>query len=62
MKENRYSSRKFWLCVLIYAGTFALAAMSKIDGNAYSFAVAALIGSYIAGNVTQKVKAPEAPQ
>ena len=59
--RDRYSSRKFWLSVLIYVGTFALSALGKIDSSAYSFAVASVIGAYIAGNVAQKVKAQEAP-
>ena len=52
--KDRYSSRKFWLSVLIYIGTAGLAAFGKIDGNAYSLTTAAVIGAYIAGNVKQK--------
>lgn len=51
-----------WLLALISgAGTFLLTLLGKIDGNAYTLTTIGIVGAYIAGNTTQKVKAPESP-
>jgi len=53
--------RRFVLALISEAGTFVLAWAGKIDGNAYTLATLGIVGAYIAGNTTQKVKAPDAP-
>ena len=46
-----------WLLALISgAGTFLLTLLGKIDGNAYTLTTIGIVGAYIAGNTTQKVK------
>lgn len=51
--------RRFALALISGAGTFILALAGKIDGNAYMLTTVGVVGAYIAGNVTQKVKAPQ---
>lgn len=51
--------RRFILALISGAGTFLLAWAGKIDGNAYTLATLGIVGAYITGNVTQKIKAPE---
>lgn len=52
--------RRFLLALISGAGTFLLAWAGRIDGNAYTLATLGIVGAYITGNVTQKIKAPEA--
>lgn len=54
--------RRFVLALISGAGTFLLCLAGRIDGNAYTLATIGIVGAYIAGNTTQKLKAPEAGQ
>ena len=49
------------LALISGAGTFLLTLLGKIDANAYTLTTIGIVGAYIAGNTTQKVKAPDAP-
>jgi hypothetical protein len=55
----KYGSRKFVLCVMTLISVTALVAFDLIGDVAYQTVVLGSIGAYIAGNVTQKIKAPE---
>lgn len=52
--------RRWILALISGAGTFILTLMGKIDGTAYTMTTIGIVGAYIAGNTTQKVKAPGA--
>ena len=52
--------RRWILALISGAGTFLLTLLGKIDGNAYTLTTIGIVGAYIAGNTTQKVKAPGA--
>lgn len=52
--------RRFVLALVSGAGTFLLCWAGRIDGNAYTLATIGIVGAYIAGNTTQKLKAPGA--
>ena len=54
--------RRFLLALVSGAGTFLLCWAGKIDGNAYTLTTIGIVGAYIAGNTTQKVKAQTAPE
>ena len=41
------------------AATTLLCWFGKVSGDVYSVVVIATVGAYIAGNTTQKIKAPE---
>jgi predicted small integral membrane protein len=48
--------RRFLLTLVSGAGTFVLALLGKIDATAYTMTTIGIVGAYIAGNTTQKVK------
>jgi hypothetical protein len=48
--------RRWILALVSGAGTFLLTLLGKIDGNAYTLTTIGIVGAYIAGNTTQKVK------
>lgn len=50
--------RRFALSALATLGAFVLALLGAIDGNAYMLTTVGLVGAYVAGNTTQKVKGP----
>jgi len=56
-----YGGRRWILALISGAGTFILTLMGKIDSTAYTMTTIGIVGAYIAGNTTQKVKAPESP-
>ena len=58
MSLTDYGGRRWLLALISGAGTFTLALMDKIDGNSYMLTTIGIVGAYIAGNTTQKVKAP----
>lgn len=61
MNLTSVGGRRWLLALISGAGTFTLCLLGKIDGNAYTLTTIGIVGAYIAGNTTQKVKAPEAP-
>lgn len=61
MNFTTYGGRRWLLTLISGAGTFVLTLMGKIDGNAYTLTTIGIVGAYIAGNTTQKVKAPGEP-
>ena len=60
MSLTSYGGRRFLLTLVSGAGTFILALLGKIDATAYTMTTVGIVGAYIAGNTTQKVKAPGA--
>lgn len=48
--------RRFLVTLISGAGTFLLCWKGAIDGNAYMLTTIGIVGAYIAGNTTQKVK------
>jgi hypothetical protein len=53
---DKIGGRKFVLCLLTQVGASALLYFGKLDVTAYSTITIAIVGGYIAGNVTQKLK------
>lgn len=62
MNLTSYGGRRWILALISGAGTFILTLADKIDGTAYTMTTIGIVGAYIAGNTTQKVKAPAAPE
>lgn len=62
MNLTSVGGRRWILALISGAGTFTLALLGKIDGNAYMLTTVGIVGAYIAGNTTQKVKAPGGPE
>lgn len=62
MNINGWGGRKFLATIGCGAVTSFLQYMGKLDaaGSTYSLVVLGTVGVFIAGNVTQKVKAPRA--
>lgn len=58
MTLTSIGGRRFLLTLISGAGTFLLCWAGHIDGNAYTLTTIGIVGAYIAGNTTQKVKAP----
>jgi hypothetical protein len=60
MNLEAYGGRRFLMTMGCGIATTLLQYMGKLDpvGSTYSLVVIATVGAYIAGNVTQKVKAP----
>lgn len=63
MNLNSMGGRKFLAVIGCGAVTSFLQYMGKLDpgGSTYSLVVLGTVGVFIAGNVTQKVKAPRDP-
>lgn len=61
MVTTRYASRKFLLALLALLSATGLVYFGKIADGVYSAVVIATVGAYIAGNVAQKIKAPNDP-
>ena len=51
--------RRFLLTLGCGAMTTLLCWFAKITGEVYATVIIATVGGYIAGNVTQKIKAPQ---
>ena len=60
MNLTSYGGRRFLLALISGVGTFVLTLLGKIDGTAYQWTTALIVGGYITGNVAQKIKAPGA--
>ena len=54
--ERYLGGRRFVLSMVSGAGTFLLCWIGRIDGNAYFLCTAAIAGTYIGGNTTEKIK------
>ena len=48
--------RRHFLSFYCIAQSGVLSYFAKIDSNTYGFIIATVVGAYIAGNVTQKIK------
>lgn len=57
---EQVGGRRFLLCLLTGAATVALNAAGSIDGAVYATVMLGVVGAYVAGNTTQKIKAPGA--
>lgn len=57
----RYLSRKFLLALTAVASATWLVATDHIADGVYSAVVIAVVGGYLAANVTQKATAKETP-
>lgn len=57
---EQLGGRRFLLCAMTGAATVALAAAGAIDGAVYATVMLGTVGVYVAGNTTQKIKAPGA--
>lgn len=57
-----YGNRKFIVALVALIGNQVLAWFHHIDPGVYSVVAVAVIGSYIAGNVAQHVKAVQEPK
>jgi hypothetical protein len=60
---ERIGGRRFLLTLGCGIATTVLQFFGKLDpaGSTYALVVVGTVGAYIAGNTTQKVKAPNAP-
>ena len=58
MNLDTIGGRRFLLTLGCGAVTSLLTWFGKIDGATYSLVTIATVGAYIAGNVTQRIKAP----
>lgn len=58
MNLDTFGGRRFLLTLGCGMATTFLCWFGKISGDVYSVVVIATVGAYIAGNVTQKIKAP----
>jgi hypothetical protein len=63
MNLERIGGRRFLLTLGCGIATTVLQFFGKLDpaGSTYALVVVGTVGAYIAGNTTQKVKAPNAP-
>ena len=58
---EKLGGRRFLATMIGGAGTFLLCWMGRIDAVSYQWTTIGLIGAYITGNTTQKVRTPAAP-
>lgn len=59
MNFEGWGGRRFLLTVMTQISVTALVWSGKISDDVFSVLVIATVGAYIAGNTTQKIKAPE---
>lgn len=59
--SRNYSSRRFIMAMGACCVTTLLQYLGKLDpaGSAYAMVVIGTVGTYIAGDTTEKIKAPE---
>lgn len=64
MPLEKLGGRRFILTMLCGAMTSVLQYFGKLDpaGSTYALVIVGTVGAYIAGNTTQKIKAPEVAQ
>lgn len=62
MNLTTIGGRRWILALVSGAGTFVLALLGKIDGNAYMLTTIGIVGAYITGNTAQKIKSPGGPE
>ena len=58
---DSYGGRRFLMCVGVLVAVTGLRAWARLSDDAYMWIVLGVVNGYIAGNVTQRVKAPEPP-
>lgn len=51
-----FGGRRHFLSFYCIAQSGLLSYLKTIDSNTYGFIIATVVGAYIAGNVTQKIK------
>lgn len=51
---NKFTSRKFLLCLLSLATGIVLVSIGKISDNVFATILLGTVGAYITGNVVQK--------
>jgi hypothetical protein len=59
---NALGGRRFLLTVATQISTTVLVWAGKISDDVFSVVIIATVGVYIAGNTTEKIKAPAAPE
>lgn len=59
MNLKAWGGRRFLLAVGCGLVTTALCWFGKIDGATYAMVIVATVGSFIAGNVVESMKAPK---
>lgn len=60
MDFERYGGRRFLMCVAVLIAVTGLRACSHLSDEAFMWIVLGVVNGFIAGNVTQRVKAPPA--
>lgn len=58
MNLSQIGGRRFLLTCACWASTTALTWYGKVDAGVYATVIIAVLGTYVAGNTVQKLKAP----